>query len=228
MGIHRVTSSGRMTRMFATDDFRIADAGEPSTLRVDSTGALLVGLEGAEVVRVAFDCPPHPADGCLAGDADGTALAILHRERAPESLSFTWRGAQSGVAAAAADVALCIYEPDGADARLVADLTLPADAGCGRASCWKRRARFVDRRGRFDGVRKLAFRTTGRDRLRLSLRARGSTRRVPNSGLCVPTPPVEVPLVVQLHVGDDVCREARFAGSTVKKNDAEAFRAGRR
>jgi hypothetical protein len=123
------------------------------------------------------------------------------------------------------DYTLCLYDASSPTPALVGRFTAPAGATCGSHPCWKPRGPvtrgylYNDGTATSDGIRSMEA-TIFQGTRTLLVKGRGAALSAAPLGL--PTPPLGLPLRVQLQVRNGSCWEATY--STASHNVAGAFR----
>ncbi len=174
-------------------------------------------------------CVPAPRTTCIR-----SAVPAKARFRLKDSLGgprndlVQWRWVNGGATTLADfgdpvgtdDLTLCVFD----STRLLFRANVPAGGTCGTRPCWTgngKTFRYKNKAGTPDGVLSLSLNPGPDGKSKILLKARGTSLAQRAFGL--PTPPLPVPVAVQLQSASGQCWEATYQRSGLKRNDGETF-----
>jgi len=171
-------------------------------------------------------CGPVPATGCRQPTVPLKAKLIV-QDKTPDTadlLVWKWiKGAETlvgdfGDPLTDESYALCLYDQAG---NQLLQAVAPGGETCGTADCWKSLGasgfRYVDKEREPDGLLKLLLKAGESGKAKLL--AKGKGENLPR----VPTPPLSLPLKVQIVSSSGQCWEAEYFAAGVIKNEAGQF-----
>jgi len=216
--------------------------GEPSTCARATEGTSCGGgstcnAEGACVCAPGICGPCRTCDaalGCIAAPREDcraslspTKARLDVRDGEPslrDAVDWTWpKGATTtraelGDPTASSSVDVCVF---GASSDVLLSARVPAGGTCGGKPCWRGTAKgftYADGTGAADGITKLQLVAGAAGKAKALVRGKGAA-------LEVPTPPLELPLRVQLQVEGGACFESVHDAAGVRRNEAGVFKA---
>jgi hypothetical protein len=116
------------------------------------------------------------------------------------------------------DYAVCFYEEDSGDTRLVGSLAMPAGSDCTDGTCWRRARnafRFNEQTAERRASASLSVNSTGGVRILVKAKGRGVEAL---------QTPAALPVRVQLQGPDEKCWDAEYADSNVSVNETTRLR----
>jgi len=117
--------------------------------------------------------------------------------------------------------AFCVYDESGPAPALLGATVVPPGGTCVDGPCWQPRGdkgmRFRDPDRRHGGIERIDVRAGGAGKARLVVRAQGTA-------LGLPSPPVELPVRLQLQSTTGACWESVFSDSGARRNAAGFYR----
>jgi hypothetical protein len=122
------------------------------------------------------------------------------------------------------DVTLCVFDQSTPTASLIFRAHVPAGGTCGTRPCWVntgRSIRYKNSAGTPDGTVGIVLVPGQEGRARIQVKGKGTLLSERPLGL--PTPPLEVPLTVQLQSENGRCWEAYYPRSGLRTNDVQTF-----
>lgn len=124
--------------------------------------------------------------------------------------------------------ALCLYDQEAGQSRLVATAVIEAGGFCGGRPCWAALGQsgfaFKDRSGNSDGIAQLRLKSGAAGRSSVKIKAQGDALPLPASVSSTRTLRQDPAVIVQLHSRNpDVCWSTTF--TTASRNDGVQFKA---
>ncbi len=167
------------------------------------------------------EAPPVPAMGCklTVGSAAGRLILKSGVKGVPK-LTWKWKKGEETLLGDFADPAgrddytLCLFNGQTATA-----FEIPAGGTCAGSPCWRDRPKgpqYKDRDTTPHGVRTVVLKAGAAGHASIILKGKGAN-------LNLPTFPIDLPAVVQLHAESGACWESTFETSGMRKNDLKTF-----
>ena len=119
---------------------------------------------------------------------------------------------------------LCVFDRSQASASLLFRASVAAGGTCGTKPCWVgngKTFKFKNRAATGDGVSNMSLIPGAAGKAKVVVTARGPALSQRPFG--VPTPPLSLPLTVQLQSTNGQCWESSYSRTGVKKNTNETF-----
>lgn len=185
-------------------------------------------------------CPVLPDITCQAA---GKSSLALKRASDPSKSKLAWKWSKGASAVTQADFgdpvdgssgyALCLYDETGGSQELVLEMAVEAAGTCSGKPCWKAVSdkgwAYKSKLGNADGVTKVALKGGAAGKPMLQFAGKGASLDLPTPVSGAAYFAVDTAVTVQLHRDDDSrCWTNRYEAASVKKNDAEQFKAATR
>ncbi len=179
-------------------------------------------------------CIAQPRTGCLHSTTPAKATLVMTDVAGTADDKMVWKWPR-GEALASMDVgtplgddtyALCVYDESGPTPALLSRAVVPgALSACGAPGRWsvvRNGYKYKDPATAPDGMYTARFATGVFGKARVTVKATGANLSGRSFG--VSTPPLTLPLRVQLHVAGGACVEATYSAAGVLRNEPGRFK----
>lgn len=179
-------------------------------------------------------CTPGPRSGCRVSVESSKTRLLLSDSAvdARDAFRWQWKNGEAtgpsafGHPATTSSLTLCLFDQSGADPVVAFQAVVAPGEICATSPCWRALPgggfKYRDEAGTSDGIVAVVLRTGVDGKAGIDVKGKGPGLAASPVGL--PTPPLGLPLRVQLQIEGGACFEADYGAAGVRKNQDGTFR----